>query len=304
MDSKIKKNITNQNNYLCKFGHLKNMTNYTTHKNFFNENYDIGDTELYTNFADVFVLKVQTLDIARELKLHKINPVIVNLVNEHFTGGNIDSLEGVYDDDLNLRTNFSIIAKMNNNYPPKKNEVLYTQNVIALRDEKINPYNNVNMCFSVSVITVSTHKKYILDKTDESKLELNEYISLKQKIEAVLQTAHMGNNDAIIFRDFGCLEDGLPINDIIEIYNSCILKYGQFFKNIIFCIPIKTSKDIPVFNYFLKEIIKPQDLINENEINNIDINNYLNQDNQLQDSDSDENNNNQILFNILAKATS
>lgn len=265
MDSKNRKNITQQNNYICKFGPLKNMTNYECCKNVYNDNYDLGDPELYDNFADVYVLKVNTVDISRELVMHNLKPVVINLVNEHFTGGNIDSLEGVYDEDLNLRTNFTIIAKMNNNYPPKKNDVIFTKEVIVLRDDKLN-VNQLNNCFKISIITCSTHRKYNLDKNDESKLALDEYINLKQKIETIMQTAHLGGNDAVIFRDFGCLEDGLPINDLVEIYNSTILKYGQLFKNIIFCIPIKTSKDIPIFNYFLKEIIKPQELVNENDL--------------------------------------
>ena len=286
MDTKLKKSIVMQNNYICKFGPLQNKTNYTSYKNLFNEEYSVG-TPL--SFCDVFVLKIHPLTIAREFVNCKLNPVIVNLVGEKYTEHNIENLEGVYDEILNLRTNFQCISRQNNNFPPKENEVIYTPQVMVIRDELLNVA--LNSIFTVSFLTVTSkksdyeilaYKEKSDDESSDSDSESTEnsedkdnintifsvdtYLNFKNKLELVFQTAHFAGNNVLIFNDFGCIADELPIDDLIDIFNSCILKYGHLFKQIVFAIYVRTPLEQIVHDKFLEKIFKPQDVLNnENE---------------------------------------
>jgi hypothetical protein len=285
MDTKFKKNIVMQNNYICKFGPLQNKTNYTSYKNQFNENYSVG---VPLNFCDVFVVKLHPLTIAREFVNCNLKPVMVNLINDKYTDHNIENLEGVYDEILNMRTNFQCISRQNNNFPPREEEVIYTPQVMVIRDEMLNIA--INNIFTVSFITASLKKSdyEILaykenddsDSDSSSNTENSEedikniklifsvetYLIFKNKLELIFQTAHFAGNNVIIFNDFGCLIDELPVDDIVDIFNSCILKYGHLFKQIIFAIFVRTPIEQTIHDKFLEGIFKPQDVLNnENE---------------------------------------
>ena len=148
MDIKLKKSIIMQNNYVCKFGALQNKTNYTSYKNFYKykEDYNSG---IPIDFCDVYVIKMHPLIIAKEIVNHGLNPAIVNLVSDKYGDSNLDSAEGVYDEILNLRSNYQTISKQNNNFPAKENESFYSPQVMIIRDELLNAAKNI---FNVSFI--------------------------------------------------------------------------------------------------------------------------------------------------------
>ena len=263
MDIKLKKSIIMQNNYVCKFGALQNKTNYTSYKNFYKykEDYNSG---IPIDFCDVYVIKMHPLIIAKEIVNHGLNPAIVNLVSDKYGDSNLDSAEGVYDEILNLRSNYQTISKQNNNFPAKENESFYSPQVMIIRDELLNAAKNI---FNVSFITITRVDKYefILDKKSEPEkiFTVNTYIKLKLKIELIFQTAHTAKNPVIIFSDFGCLKDDLPVKQLVDIFNSCILDYGHCFKQIIFSLNVRTPQEQIIYNTFLEHILKPQDIINK-----------------------------------------
>ncbi len=283
MDTKFKKNIVLQNNYICKFGYLQNKSNYSSYKNHYNENYNVG---IPIKFCDVYILKIHPLIIAQQFVNCNLNPVILNIVNETYTEHNIENLEGVYDEILNLRTNFQCISRHNNNFPPKDNEVIYTPQVIVMRDESLQVQQNT---YKVSFITMTNKpKKYqilkYLETTDSDDdddeidsenssldrklkkiLSVESYLEFKSKLELIFQTAHFGGNQVLILNDLGCVHDNLPLEDIIYIINSCILKYGHLFKEIIIALNGKTQEENYVFDEMVEKIIKPQELINNEE---------------------------------------
>jgi len=287
MDTKFKKNIVMQNNYICKFGYLQNKSSYTSVKNNYNEEYNVG---IPIKFCDVFILKIHPLIIAKEFFNCNLNPAIVNVVNEKYTENNIENLEGVYDEILNLRTNFQCISRQNNNFPPKENEVIYTPQVFVMRDEMLNPTQNI---FKVSFITITSKPEeyHILKYKEKEDKEESEdshtsesssdkksknvnrifsaetYILFKSKIELILQTAHYAGNQVVIFNDFGCIHDDLPFDDFIDIMNSCILKYGHLFKEIIFAIPVRTQAEQLLYERLMEKLIKPQNIMVEDDEN-------------------------------------
>jgi hypothetical protein len=202
----------------------------------------------------------------------------------------------MYDEILNLRSNFQCISKHNNNFPIKSNEVYYTKEVLIIRDEQLNAITDFNNMFIIPFITIlSNNENYTYlaykynnsdnDSNDDSDTDtdknikktftLKTYSHFKEKIELIFQTAHKAENDIIIFNDFGCLIDELPINDIIDIFNLCILKYGHLFKQIIFALNVYTQKGEEIFNIFNNKILKPQDIVLDNNTEDEEIINML-----------------------------
>jgi len=265
MDPRYKKTILSQNTYMCKFGQLKDKSNYGCIKNHYQENYDVG---IAYNFCDVYILKVPAIDIAYEFIKMGLSPVIVTNITNDFKDNNVENLDGVYDVMTLIRTNYNLIMKMNGNFlPVHDNEILYNPEVIILRDENLNFYQNeIN---KISIISNNLNKKdYQFGK---KRFSFESYIKLKIKLETIFQTAHLSGHDVLILNDFGIGSNLFPIKEIIDLYNLCILKYGHLFKYIIFPFTIKDSRDIASHAVFLKDIIKPQEILDIHDDNNDEL---------------------------------
>ena len=265
MDPRYKRTLIGQNTYACKFGQLKNKSNYTCMKNQYRDNYTTG---VVYNFCDVYILKVPAIDIANEFIRMGLTPVLVTNITNDFKDNNIDSLEGVYDDTTLIRTNYNIIMRTNSNFLPlHDNEILYTPEVIILRDENMNFYTNeLN---KISIITNNLNRKDY--KFGKKRFNFDSYFNLKIKLENIFQTAHMSGHDVLILNDFGISTNLFPIKEIIDLYNLCILKYGHLFKYIIFPFSIKDSRDIASHAVFLKDIIKPQEILDPDDEHNQEL---------------------------------
>jgi len=104
----------------------------------------------------------------------------------------------------------------------------------------------------------------------------SEYLAVQQTIESIFQMACFVGHDVIIFPDLGCSVYKIPIDDIIEMLNLCILKYNSMFKFIVFAIPINDSYDMKIFASYSKDLIKPQNIFNEQNYQNDNEQNYQN----------------------------
>lgn len=261
MDNKSKKDIIMYNNYVCKYGFLINKTDYKTYKNIYTDSYKCGTA---STFSDVYVFKLHPLIIAKEYIKNNMKPVIVNIIGEQFKDENINNVNEVYDEMLNLRSNFITITKHNND-SIRENEALYTPNVIIMRDENLNIINDY---FTVSFITLlgidNYEFVYTKQKNNKKKLfNMETYIKIKSSLELIFQTAHVSGSQVLIFGNLGCSKHKLPCDQLIDIINFCILKYGHLYKQICFCHDVKTPEENIIYNMFLENIIKPQNLVED-----------------------------------------
>jgi hypothetical protein len=258
MDPQYKKKLIGENKYICKYGILQNLPLYKSTKTHFDENFIIPDV---INFCDVFIKSAHSIVLAKEYTQNKYKPVIIMLVNPEFDGTNLETNKNILDDYINVRTNYlkTVIPEI---LPLKDSEVIYTQCCYTIRNELFN-FMNINDMYNFAIITSSviTSPELI-----EETCNLDDYLKLKEKIETIFQTAIHGGHDVLILNDFACKTNNIPIQDICDIYNFCILKYGSQFKIITICIPIIDSNDVINYNFLNKEIIKPQDIPLEDEI--------------------------------------
>jgi hypothetical protein len=254
MDNRAKKFLVGQNIYYCKFGVFKNLPILPSLKLFYNSNFRIDPPVAY---CSVEVKAVHPLIAAREYIQNGMKPAIINLVSHDFTGGNMDASEGMKDDIMNLRTNFHRTLNSLNLYPVNSGEVVYSPIVHAIRDEMINL--NPNTIFKFAMITASVNNcPEILGKS----INFDDYCKIDETINTLFQVAS-NNHDVLILTDFSCKTSKIPIDDIISIYNGCILKYGHLFKVISVAIPMQDKTDMSHCVKFSKDLIKPQEILAE-----------------------------------------
>ena len=255
----IKKNLVSDNMKYCNIGPLKNLPLGRPIKNNYNNNFCFGETDF---FADVYIVKdIHAISLAKEYMLKHFNPIILNTVTKEFDGNNIPSSQGILDDIINVRTNFYKTSA--NYYPLKYSEVIYSPCITVIRNDSfvINPPE----FFRINLITATPVNS---PKLEDGMLNLEDYIVTKETIENIFQTAAQTNHDVLILNDFGCVSEKIPVNELVDIFNLCILHYGSLFKTIIFSIQAITPAQEAIYYYFLKNIIKTQELVNSGQNNN------------------------------------
>lgn len=206
----------------------------------------------------VSVQNQHTIDVANIFSNHGIEniknipPVMMYPMGADFNGTNYESHEGIFDDQIILKTNYSSIVRKQYNYFNTKEQknVIYTSPITIIRDSSHNllPIENI---FTVGVITVCYQNK---NKLLNNELFSADLLLFQIYMETVFQAAICKYHEILLLPLFGP-EHNIPVCDQIKIYNICIMKFSHYFKVIVICV---SSPDL--FNLVDDEIIKPHDL--------------------------------------------
>jgi hypothetical protein len=263
IDPRYKRTWISENLSQCKVGFYKNFTKYE-HMPFGYVNCDVQEPD---NICDVRVVHEHSLDVAEIFankgstnftKQNNLNPVILNIVGKDFMASSFESSEDMRDEIINIRTGFCVCPTRSNIFPIKENQCVYTPLVPVIRpkDPRVGtrflPYN---VMYRTAIITACPIKH----EEERSKLSSQNLIKTLATIECIFQCAIANNHQVLILPPFGHEEDNNPIDDIIKIYNFCIMKYSHKFKHIIFAVPPHYPDAI--YEIYTEGIISPSNLV-------------------------------------------
>ena len=161
------------------------------------------------------------------------------------------------DDIINILTNFCVCPYKNGVFPLKEKQCAYTPLVTVIRPKnpKIGPaFLPWAMLYRTALISAAPIKQDKIIKKFSSK----DFMATLENIECAFQCAIGNNHQVLILTPFGSKEDNNPDNDIIKIFNYCIMKYSHKFKNITIAIPPHLEKEL--FETYTEEIINPVNL--------------------------------------------
>jgi hypothetical protein len=224
------------------------------------------------NICDVSVVYEHSIDVAEKYaeigvnnysKMNNLNPVIVNVVGRDFTGSNYESCSEMRDETINIRTSLCFHKTKGNIFPLKEEQCAYTNLAIVIRPKNHylmgnQQFLNWQNAFRVGIITSSPIKH---DSTTK-KLPIKSYLPTLANIETIFQCAIAMSHFVLILCPYGhTSEDNNPVDDIIKLYNFCIMKYGHKFKHIIIAVPPHYPKQI--FEMYSEKITKPHDIVKE-----------------------------------------
>lgn len=252
---RIKKSIVGQNMYLCNHGELKELPMLKSLKAFYNPEMKLDPP---INYCKLEVRPTHPLTIAKEFVSKGMKPIIANIVTSEFNGECIETSAEMLDDIINMRTNYyKTLANSMELFPLENGEVTYAPLVYVIRDENMQLQKKPYL-YRMGVLTGSlTTNPLILGNS----MNFNDYCKCFETINAIFQVGST-NHDVLILSDFGSKE-GIPVCDIIDIYNSCILKYGHMYKYIIIGINILSKADMYIYTKCLNDIYDPQQIIHD-----------------------------------------
>jgi hypothetical protein len=266
-DSRIKKDLILKNIAISKIGQCNAFSKCPSITYSYLKDYSPGIPD---NICNIEVINEHSIEVAEKFCLkgninhmyqNGLNPVVLNVVASTFTGNNFESNDDIRDEIINMRTTFNNTIGTENPYPIKKNGCIYSKFVFVIRPKY--PYikqvlNVPNMYRFALINAAPIHKPKLNNK---NQMCASDYIKTISTIEAIFQGAIAYKHLVLILTPFGHLKDENPIDDIIKIYNYCILKYGHKFKNIIFAISPHYPKEI--FEKYNSKIIKIQTLFDD-----------------------------------------
>lgn len=260
IDKSTKRMMINKNISECRAGVFKTIPKYES------LSCDFCPVELgkATSICNVSVVYEHGLDVAQNYaeigirnftQNNKLNPVILNVIGNEFSGSNFESSEDFRDDLMNLRTSFCSKEMKQSIFPIKDICCVHTPFVTVIRPKNPHIFNTAEQCYRIGFISATPIQQTGLVKNFTS----TDYLNTLAIIENVFQIAIGYDHQVLILVPFGHEEDNNPIGDIIKIYNQCILKYGHKFKSIIIAIPPHYPK--PVYNVYSSEILKPNEIV-------------------------------------------
>lgn len=228
------------------------------------------NTNIISNICDVSVVYEHSIDVVGNLVEHGVNsniknplPVVLNLVGKEFSGTNYESGEGIRDEMIYLRTNFNVTMGISPPYPIKDGECVYSQFVTTIRPKYPKSFLTHDNTFRFSMITTAPINKPKINS--DGNMDVVNFIRTCCTIESVFQMAIAARHTSLILCPYGHFIDDNPLNDIISIYNYCVMKYGHKFIQIIFAIPPYYPKE-QIFDIYNGNIIRPTNLVNEIDI--------------------------------------
>ena len=190
---------------------------------------------------------------AIELGLKYPNSLVLNLADDNFAGGCVDSGSGAQEESIFRRTNLFKTLKQNM-YPIKDNEAIYSPGVSVIKDIELNKWERYKTPKKLSFIACPGLKYPV---TENHRLSENDVKRLRKKIKVIIQTAVKFKHDTIIFGAMGCGAWRNPVQHVAEIFKSVLQKYTGVVLNYYFAI-LSTPGDYIVRNHNY-DSIKPID---------------------------------------------
>lgn len=264
-DKKIKNSLTGQTIYQTKIG-MYNKFPKGKHSSF--SFFSTFQIPVAMDICKVKVINEHVLDVVEPYTEHglncyapnninNMNPCIVNVVGKEFTGANLEINEEIRDELINIRTTFNGSFETETPFPLKEDESTYLKIITVIRPKYPNGYLPYPQTYRTAVITASP---ITTEKLNEDKMFATDFVKTCTAIECIFQHAIYRGHPVLILPPFGH-EDNNPVDDIIMIYNYCIMRYGHCFKEIIIAIPPYYPKEI--FAKYYKGIMKPNELVVE-----------------------------------------
>jgi uncharacterized protein (TIGR02452 family) len=195
---------------------------------------------------DVAVIKIENLDcLDSALKYSRTNKVcVLNFANPVKPALGIPK-SNTQEEDIIRRSDLGLylydipsiktkFPKGNQFYPIKKEHLIYSKNVLVIknnRGEQIRPFN-IDIITAVALIAPA---KKIICGTEAYKRPAD-YEYMLFYIELIFQTAIFNNIDVLILGAFGCGAFLCPVYDTATIFKTICQKYKQYFKIITFSI--------------------------------------------------------------------
>lgn len=203
--------------------------------------------------TSVIVCNEDTAMAAYRLHDQGLNPLILNFASDKRPGGGCYNGARAQEECLFYRSLYHLTLT-ENMYPLGSYEVVYSPSVPFFRDTDFRKISKVRKLACLAVAAVR-HPDLTDDKT--AYLLPHDKELMRLKIEAVFHVAAKHKHKALVLGAFGCGAFGNPPEQVAQMFQDAIAKYGHSFSHLIFAI-LDTTDDKHTLKTFQRVLETPE----------------------------------------------
>ncbi|GJJ71057.1 hypothetical protein EMPS_03407 [Entomortierella parvispora] len=229
------------------------------------------------------VVNADTLDEALKLKRQGLKPIVLDMANREFPGGDYRADGTTQEAGLFRRTNLyqclDTEPRRSEFYPLPSQGAVYCPNMVVLRKSSLEDDAFMDRPEWMSFLTMAPLRNPPLIPNEANELILGEraMIITKKKIQNMFRIALDNGHDAIVLSAFGCGRLHNPPESVARIFKEVIrsnymggIKTGRTFTQIVFAITDYKSRDADVedsvnFDTFKRVMESPDEIVGEEE---------------------------------------
>jgi uncharacterized protein (TIGR02452 family) len=209
--------------------------------------------------TDIQVTREDTIDAARRLLEGGFGPMVLNLADDCFAGGCVDTGAGAQEESLFRRSNYCM--SLHNDprrarlYPIAHNEAVYSPGITVFRSSEGSDYRFLPQAFKLSFIACPGLKcpELIFDSAKEKekgRLSEADLSILENKIRLILQVGANEGHDSLVLGALGCGAWRNPPADVASVFERVLSAHQGVFRVIVFAILSVTEFDGDNYSIF------------------------------------------------------
>lgn len=193
--------------------------------------------------TNIEILNKDSIDCTLDLQKYGLNPVVLNLADNCFPGGNVHMGSGAQEESLFRRSNYFQTLNLETGfYPLKGSELVYSPEVAILKN---NTGNYLERFYNLSFIACPGIKKPRLNNGNFTEEDRKLF---KNKIQNILNVAFLHKHEIVILGALGCGAWQCPQEEVANIFKEVLEEYNGMFHTIVFAILEVNKKDYIVQN--------------------------------------------------------
>ena len=203
--------------------------------------------------SNIKILNMDSIECGLLYRRNKYKPLVLNLADDYYAGGCVDTGSGAQEESLFRCTNYHKTLKMIPElYPIKDDEAIMSYGISIIKKSEAEGWKRIVFKGGppkLSFIACPAVKYPIIKWIDgQKRLKDEDVEKLEKKMEIILYQAFEGGFDTIIWGAMGCGAWRNPSYHVAEIMKRILQKHDGMMINNIFAI-LKMNDD----NYITKE---------------------------------------------------
>lgn len=182
---------------------------------------------------NVSVVTGDTIGCALSLRARGFNPLVLNFADDEQPGGLVEFGFNTQEEDLFRRSNY-FLTLINEFYPLRNEEAVYSQDVTVFRDSESCMYCEIDPVQISFIASPALRGPWSDGKWLQNQRDI---AMVTEKIRLMFSIALMHGHDSLVLGAWGCGAFANPADHISKLFRLVCDEFDGCFKRVIFPIP-------------------------------------------------------------------
>jgi uncharacterized protein (TIGR02452 family) len=182
--------------------------------------------------TDVGVMRADTLTAAASLVEQGQMPLVLNMSDDCFAGGNVDTGSGAQEENLYRRTNLCLVRAVNQHaYPLTPCKLVLNKNVTVYRADEAHDYRCLRQPYKVDIVSLPGIRN---PKIDDGALSKPDTALLAARLRLLFRTAAREGYSVLVLGPIGCGVWHNPPESVARVFKALLCEFSGVFRGVFF----------------------------------------------------------------------